>query len=257
MNGAREGVSSSKYDRSLLLSGARRNEILELWEVQQYGIDSYYDADYVSIYDMRPSEWYAKGVRLLGRTAVECTRDKLAQAIGKDVAATAARGPSNAGVLVIDPFAGSANTLYWLLRDLPGARGRGFELDVTVSGLTRHNLEVLGVAIAIVNTDYQSGLVETSVVKDELLIAFIAPPWGDALDKVAGLNLSLTSPPVTEIVDLLVRRFPQNPLLGAVQVYETVDARSLVELKGRFDWSELRVYSLNAAGENHGVMIGT
>ena len=35
------------YDRQLLLR-AKRNALLELWEVQQYGIDSFGDPDYVS-----------------------------------------------------------------------------------------------------------------------------------------------------------------------------------------------------------------
>jgi len=29
-----------KYDRALLLTGAKRNAVLELWEVQRYGTDS-------------------------------------------------------------------------------------------------------------------------------------------------------------------------------------------------------------------------
>ena len=58
------------YDRQLLLTGVKRNEILDLWEVQRYGSDSYGDADHVCIYGMRPADWYSKGIRLLGRTAV-------------------------------------------------------------------------------------------------------------------------------------------------------------------------------------------
>jgi hypothetical protein len=77
----------SPYDRELLLFGAKRYAVLELSEVQRYSHDSYGDIDYVSIYGMRPADWYAKGVRLLGRTAVECTRDVLGDAIGKDVGA--------------------------------------------------------------------------------------------------------------------------------------------------------------------------
>jgi len=126
------------YDRELLLSGAKRNAVLELWEAQRYGSDSYGDPDYVSVYGMRPADWYAKGVRLLGRTAVECTRDGLADAIGNDVAAIATTRPPTARTLVVDPFAGSGNTLYWLLRHLPGARGVGFESDARVFRLTQH-----------------------------------------------------------------------------------------------------------------------
>jgi hypothetical protein len=128
------------YDRQLLLAGSKRNEILEFWEVQRYGSDSYGDADYVSIYGMPPAEWYSRGVRLLRRTAVECTRDDLGNAIGFDIAAVTSKVPNVSETLVFDPFAGSGNTLYWLLRYLPGASGLGFELDPKVFELTRQNL---------------------------------------------------------------------------------------------------------------------
>jgi hypothetical protein len=62
-------------NRELLLHGSKRNDGLSLAEVEQYGLDSFGDADYVSIYGMKPREWYGCGIRLLGRTAVECTRD--------------------------------------------------------------------------------------------------------------------------------------------------------------------------------------
>jgi hypothetical protein len=78
------------YDRALLLHGSKRNEILTLREVQQYGSDSFGDPDYVQLYAMKPAEWYARGIRLLGRTTVECTRDSLADRIGRDVASVTA-----------------------------------------------------------------------------------------------------------------------------------------------------------------------
>ena len=111
----------NRFDRRLLLFGPRRDQVLPLHEVERYGRDSYGDADYVSIYGMPPAQWHARGVRLLGRTAVECTRDRLADLIGQDVAAVARTAPRPAGVLVVDPFAGSANTLYWISRHLPAA----------------------------------------------------------------------------------------------------------------------------------------
>src|SRR5262249_25087098 len=132
-----------RYDRELLLAGAKRNAVLELWEVHRYGSDSYGDRDYVSLYGLRPADWYAKGVRVLGRTAGECTRDGLADAIGRDVAAIAARGPLTSRTLVVDPFTGSGNTLFWLLRHLPSARGIGFESDARVFGTTHRNMAAL------------------------------------------------------------------------------------------------------------------
>lgn len=245
------------YDRDLLLMGEKRNAILDLWEVQRYGIDSYGDPDYVSIYRLRPEAWFAQGIRLLGRTAVECTRDGLGDAIGAAVARIARSAPRCDRIVVIDPFTGSGNTLYWLLRHLPGARGIGFELDDTVFKLTAQNLAVVAPFIDVRKTDYRAGLAGTRVGKKELLIAFIAPPWGDALDRTTGLDLRRTTPPIGEIVDLFIETFPQAAMLFAIQVHERVEPRSLNDLKARFDGFEMRVYDLNAPGDNHGTLLAT
>src|SRR5262245_59785976 len=136
------------YDRALLLYGRKRNEVLNLAEIEQYGLDSFADADYVSIYGMPPREWYRRGVRLLGRTVVECTRDALADHIGRDVAAVAICMPANQFV-VIDPFAGSCNTLFWILRSLPNSEAIAFESDQQVFDLTYRNLAALNQRIDI------------------------------------------------------------------------------------------------------------
>ena len=206
---------------------------------------------------MRPADWYAKGVRLLGRTAVECTRDAVADAIGKDVGGVAARAPQKTRSLVVDPFAGSGNTLYWLLRHLPGARGVGFESDAGVFQLTRQNIAALELPIDILNTDYLSGLTGISVAPDDLLIPFIAPPWGDAFDRASGLDLRRTTPPIAEVVDVLLHRFSEGCVLCAIQVHEIVDPGSMAEVRSRFEWSSLRVYELNAPGQNSGILLGT
>ena len=251
---ARDATKS--YDRELLLHGPKRNDILELWEVERYGVDSYRDPDYVSLYGLRPAEWYPMGIRLLGRTAVECTRDALGSAIGHDVAAVAAMAPPGADPLILDLFAGSGNTLYWLLRHIPGAEGFGCEMDARVFELTRQNLAALGLRIRIVNADYRSGLIGLSAA-NRLLIAFIAPPWGKALDEARGLDLRRTAPPIVEIVDVLVAAFPASDLLCAVQVYEILDGESVAELRPRFDWSEVHLYTLNDSGRKHGILLGT
>jgi hypothetical protein len=247
---------SLRYDRQLLLLGPKRNSVLELWEIHRYGVDSYGDSDYVSIYGLRPDDWYARGIRLLGRTAVECTRDDLAREIGEDIAAIA-RKVSGPEPLVIDPFAGSGNTLYWILHHLPGVRGLGFELDTAVFDLTSRNLASLQLSVDVLNTDYLSGLGDIAAAPAQPVITFIAPPWGDALSRTSGLDVRRTTPPITDIVDVLIRKFSENPLLCAIQVYEAVDPASLVELTARFDWSAMRIYHLNEPGQNHGILLGT
>jgi hypothetical protein len=244
------------HDRALLLHGAKRDRVLTLEEVEQYGRDSFRDPDYVSIYGLPPREWYARGVRILGRTAVECTRDVLADAIGRDIATEIAQLAPVPGVLVIDPFAGSCNTLDRILRHVPRSEGLAFELDPQVFELTRRNLAVLERPIELVHGDYSSLLHERRLPEDRALLFFVAPPWGTALDERKGLDLRRTTPPVTEILGSLCARHPNQPLLFAVQVYEKLEPASLAEVEALLGWTRLRVYSFNAAGRNHGILVG-
>jgi hypothetical protein len=186
------------YDRALLLYGPKRDEVLTLEEVQQYGTDSFSDPDYVRIYGMAPSVWFAQGIRLLGRTAVECTRDELGNCIGRDVASIATRLPKTTLFTVIDPFAGSCNTLYWILRHLPNSQGLACEIDRQVYELTKRNIAGLDRTIDLQHGDYQSFLAGRHLPPGHWLIFFVAPPWGKALDEVVGLDLRRTTPPVTE-----------------------------------------------------------
>jgi hypothetical protein len=244
------------HDRALLLHGARRNEVLTLAEVEQYGLDCFGDRDYVSIYGMPPREWYRRGIRLLGRTAVECTRDALADRIGRDIAAIARLSPTGS-FLAVDPFAGSCNTLYWVLRHLPECEGLAFELDPQVFDLSRRNIANLDRAIELVQGDYASLLAHRSIPAGRPLILFLAPPWGTALDETQGLDLRRTTPPIAAIIGSMARQYSAHPLLFATQVYEKVSADSLAEVRALLEWTDLRVYDLNAEGRNHGILLAT
>ncbi|WP_439400147.1 hypothetical protein ACRQ5Q_41860 (plasmid) [Bradyrhizobium sp. PMVTL-01] len=127
MNEHRSEPETPLYDRALLLHGPKRNKLLSLEEVRRYGRDSFSDSDFIRLYGMTPAQWYTRGVRLLGRTAVECTRDAVADRIGQDVAAVGASLTVGGRWIVVDPFAGSCNTLYWIWRHVPRARGIAFE----------------------------------------------------------------------------------------------------------------------------------
>jgi hypothetical protein len=245
------------YDRALLLYGPKRDEVLTLEEVQQYGIDSFSEPDYLRIYGMAPSVWFAQGIRLLGRTAVECTRDALGNRIGKDITSIAARLPKTTHFTVIDPFAGSCNTLYWILRYLPNSQGLACEVDRQVYDLTKRNIAGLDRTIDLRHCDYQSFLAARHLAPDHGLIFFVAPPWGKALDEVAGLDLRRTTPPVTDVIGFIRAKYPSQRVLFANQVYEKIDPASLREVQVLFDWSELRIYDLNEAGKNHGILLGT
>jgi hypothetical protein len=257
MSDRREDDHKPIHDRALLLHGAKRNAVLTLREIQQYGIDSFADPDYIRLYGMIPAEWYGRGIRLLGRTAVECTRDFLGDRIGRDVASIVASLPSQTQFVVIDPFAGSCNTLYWILRNVTHSTGIAFELDPQVYELSKRNIAGLDRAIELTHGDYQSLLDGHELSRHDAIIVFVAPPWGTALDERTGLDLRHTAPPITGIIRRIGQKYSDNKILFATQVYEKVNAESLAELQTILDWSELRVYNLNVAGKNHGILLGT
>ncbi len=250
------GSRARAYDRWLLL-GEKRYELLDLSEVQGYGRDSFGDPDFVSIYGLRPTDWYARGVRLLGRTAVECTRDRFADLIGRDVAAVARSAPAVSGSIVVDPFAGSGNTLYWIAQHVRPDRSVGFEVDDVVFELTRRNLSIVSLGIDVVRQGYEPGLKGVKIPEEELVILFVSPPWGNALDERSGLDFGLTTPPVVEIVDLASAVFHPHKLLFAIQAYEIVTPASLAALTARFQWSALNVYDINEQAKNPGLLLGT
>jgi hypothetical protein len=244
------------YDRSFLLSPDKRNQLMELWEVEQYGRDCFSDPNYVSLYGMPPPEWYGRGIRLLARTTLECVRDAFGDLIGRAVKGIV-QASSAERVVVIDPFAGSCNALYWVLRHLENARGIGCEIEQTIATLTRKNLSCVEADIELLCGDYRTRLGHFRFPREHLLVVFVAPPWADALDGNTGLDLSRTRPPVGEIVDSVGALYRANRLLFVTQVYEKIVPASLVDYEGRFDWSELRIYDINVEGKRHGILLGT
>jgi 16S rRNA G966 N2-methylase RsmD len=243
------------YDRRFLL-GDKRNELLALTEVQQYGHDCFGDPDHVSIYGLKPHEWHARGLRILGRTAVECTPDRLADLIGHDVA-TVARAASAAPPMVIDLFAGSGNTLSWIKRHTGARRAIGFELDDGVFELATNNLRLAGLDLDLRHGSYQDGLHALGSPDEDLLIVFVSPPWGRALSEGSGLDLGRTQPPVAEAVDVTIAATGRQQLLFAIHVFETVEPGSLSELTARFPWSAMKVYDINPPGRNPGLLLAT
>ena len=151
----------------------------------------------------------------------------------------------------------SDETLYWILRHAPHCVGIAFESDPQVYELTKRNIKGLDQAIVLTHGDYELLLDSQPVPSDHVIIVFVAPPWGTALDEEIGLDLRRTTPPIMDIIGRISREYFGHKIVFATQVYEKLQPESLVELRTLLDWSELRVYDLNAAGRNHGLLLGT
>ena len=249
--------ANRKYDRDFLLSQEKRNQVVELWEVEKYGRDCFNDPNHVHLYGMPPKEWYERGVRILARTCREAVKDPLGNKIGSDIAEVVARTSGNRAIGVIDPFVGSCNGLYAILRHLPGAKGIGFEIEPAVFELTRRNIAHLNAPIELVGGSYKNlvGLRRHSA--DHLIVVFLSPPWGDALQPDTGLHLDRTEPPILEIVHDFEQVYGAQPVLYVTQVQEVNELKALKAVEAAFDWSELRIYDVNVPGLQHGVLLGT
>jgi hypothetical protein len=121
----------------------------------------------------------------------------------------------------------------------------------------RRNISALDRSIVLEHGDFLASLDRRDLPAGHALIVFVAPPWGTALDEVAGLDLRRTEPPITGIIGRIARRYPDRRILFAIQVYEKVEAASLAELERSLDWSRLLVYDFNVSGRNHGILLGT
>jgi len=168
--------ANQKYDRDFLLSPEKRNQIVELWEVEKYGRDCFNDPNHVHLYGMPPKEWYERGVRILARTCLEAVKDPLGNKIGHDIAEVVTRASGNRAVGVVDPFAGSCNGLYAILRHLPGAKGIGFEVEPAVFDLTTRNIAHLSAPIELVPGSYKDLVGSVAVIEGDTMTRSSARP---------------------------------------------------------------------------------
>src|SRR5262245_3308748 len=83
MSITRDTAGSDRLRADLL--GPRRYDLLSLDEVIEAGRVFTGDPDGLAFYGLAPAEWYARGIRLLGRTCVEATPDVTAGPIADTV----------------------------------------------------------------------------------------------------------------------------------------------------------------------------
>jgi len=92
------------------LLGPRRYDVLSLGDVIEAGLVLTGDPDGMALYGLAPAGWYARGIRLLGRTCVEATPDLTARPIARTVRALLGHHDWDK-VGVVDLFAGSGNLM--------------------------------------------------------------------------------------------------------------------------------------------------
>jgi hypothetical protein len=123
-----------------------------------------------------------------------------------------------------------------LLCKLPGARGLGLELDSGVFHPTRNK--------------------QVRAASGGLLVVFIAPTWGHTLDAVRLGSAADGASSDSNCGLPAAQLCPMSTAMCDTDLRETIEPESLVESQERFEWSVLRIYDLNAPGQNHGAVLG-
>ncbi len=164
------------------------------------------------------------GIRLLGRTAIECCVDDYPIAVADALAEMHAAAPQGEEApLVVDLFCGSGNFSHHLGARL-GITVDAAELDTAVHAATSHNLARIGAATRLYCGDYRD-LLGKLPARSTCDTYFVEPPWGPAF--TAGLDLTRTSPPVPDILDD-IRRFRDGlPCLVAIKTNDQIVHDSL------------------------------
>jgi hypothetical protein len=143
------------------------------------------------------------------------------------------------------------------LRHLPGTSGIDFEVDPAVFDLTTRNIAHIHAPIELVNGSYKDLVRSLRHPGDRLIVVFLAPPWAEALRPDTGLHLDRTKPPILEIVHDFEQVYGAQPVLYVTEVHEVNEPKALKTVEAAFDWSDLRIYDVNAPGLQHGVLLGT
>jgi hypothetical protein len=143
------------------------------------------------------------------------------------------------------------------VRNLPGSKGIGFEIEPAVFDLTMRNIAHLKAPIELVHGSYKNLVGSKRHPADHLVVVFLGPPWGDALQPATGLHLDRTKPPVLEIVQDFEQVYGSQPVLYVTEVHEVNEPIALNAVEAAFDWTDLRIYDVNVSGLEHGILLGT
>jgi len=206
------------------LLGNSRNRSLTGPELVRAGRLVYGRPAGLSLYGVPAPRMAGLGLRLLGRTTIECSVDAHVQSVA-DVLAFADFGvPVRGAGFVADLFCGSGNFGHHLGRRLRKPVYAS-ELDPLVHAATRHNFDVLGITVDLRPVDYRD-LLGRLPVSGEGDVYIVEPPWGPAFT-ADGLDLTRTAPPVPEILDDIRRSRLGMPCVVAIKTNDQIAGDSL------------------------------
>ena len=207
------------------LLGPLRNQVLTTDQLCEAGRLICGRPEGLSLYGIPAPEMEAKGIWLLGRTTIECSKDPHPATVANVVAELQAALPTTDGdAMIVDLFCGSGNFGHHLGQRL-GHPVYASELDPVVYEATRNNLDRIGSTIELHLIGYRD-LLGRLPARGDRDTYVIEPPWGLALTP-DGLDLTLTSPPVPEILNDIRRSRRGVPCLVVIKTNDRIAHDSL------------------------------
>jgi SAM-dependent methyltransferase len=206
------------------LLGPSRTRILRGPELVDASLAIYRTPDGLSLYGVPATAMGSAGLRLLGRTVIECSVDGYVLPVAAAVAEIHGSLPAQELPMVVDLFCGSGNVGFHLGRTLP-AQVYAAEIDPAVARATRFNFDLVGATIELHQLDYRDllGKIPARGPRDTYVLE---PPWGPAFS-TAGLDLTRTSPPVPEVLDDIRRSRDGVPCLIIIKTNDQLANDSL------------------------------
>lgn len=229
--------------RRRLLAPPTSDRILDLEGVRRAARDLSGDPDDLRMFGLETDQWYHLGIRILGRSAVEMTRDPparfMASVVAKSLRASDVHVDS-----VVDLFVGTGNILFHCLRETGAPHGLGVDSSRTILELTAANFSRLpgrgGLSESRVDWiagDWREGLTRAGAVPaGTSILVVVCPPWGHAYT-TKGLDLRHTSPPIPEILREISRHWRESMVHAVIPSIPRVVADSLAALKDNSDSS--------------------
>lgn len=206
---------------------------------------------------MPPKEFYNKGIRILGRSAIECAIDAHSVQMAKSIKQMKDTFFPHEEAIFLDLFAGSGNSLYHAAQSLNSPISIGIEINKGIFQLTKINHKIMGSDCQI----HQGGSLEVirtfKFPVSTPIIVFLAPPWGKGFSFDTGLDLLKTNPPTDEIIKIVKETFSQYRLIFVTQIYEKLVRSSLNKITDQFSYFSKETIPAISQGLNIGLLICT
>jgi 16S rRNA G966 N2-methylase RsmD len=235
----------------------RSEEILTLNDILEVGSIFYGGRDLLSLYGMDPFSFNKKGIRLLGRTSIECAIDAQSIQIARFIKNLKDDFFHGKGVVLLDLFAGSGNSLYHITKKINPLESIGIESNEKIYNLTCENLRIVNSNSKLYFGDAFEVIKQLKFPKETPIFVFLDPPWGRGLSSKYGLDLMKTSPSVYKTIIDVQKTLPHNPLIFIIKTYEKMAHYSVVNIVDQFSYSSIKLIPVMDNRFNIGMMVCT